>query len=59
VVKRNKMKRCWYCQKRPRKSGNSLFCRVCEKIRIKETVRTSFENAQSPKFGKGTRGLGI
>lgn len=29
------MRKCWYCNKRPRVSDNELFCKKCKAIKIK------------------------
>lgn len=57
-MERQKIK-CWYCGRKTNDRGGNLFCRKCEKIKIKETVRPPCENAQSKEFGRGTIGLGV
>lgn len=36
--------KCWYCEKRNRVNKKALFCRECEKIKIKKVNKPEQEN---------------
>lgn len=35
---------CWYCEEYPKKNKDSLFCKKCENLKIKEVNRSPAEN---------------